>query len=308
MPRRNNLPRYRVSDVSAAVFPAPSPIGPRNRLEVTLFLGAAAHAIVILGVGFGLHDAPPPAPLTKMDVVLVQQRSQEKTPEEADFLAQANRQGGGDQEQAKRPASPPSRPLPAPRQRPNPNPSAARPAESRTPSRQELLTTRAAPRRVESAPEAPKTTPTLDTPPRPQTILEMARANPEWAERLESGARRLRHKYIVAATREDISATYADAWRRKIMRLGNLNYPDEAKRRNLSGELLLDVALSSDGALYGIKVLKSSGHQVLDDGALRIVRLAAPFAPFPRELREQTEILHIVRTWKFDSDYRLTSR
>jgi protein TonB len=91
-----------------------------------------------------------------------------------------------------------------------------------------------------------------------------------------------------------------DAWRAKVEAIGNLNYPEEAKRRHLTGNLLLDVALNPDGTVNGISLRRSSGHKTLDDAAIRIVELAAPFAPFPPEVRADIDVLHITRTWKFN--------
>ena len=95
------------------------------------------------------------------------------------------------------------------------------------------------------------------------------------------------------------------AWVAKVERVGNLNYPDSARRKGVSGTLLLDVALNSDGSIRKIKLLRSSGREVLDDAAMRIVKLAAPFAPFPEDIRKDTDILHITRTWEFLKTYRL---
>jgi protein TonB len=78
-----------------------------------------------------------------------------------------------------------------------------------------------------------------------------------------------------------------------------LNYPEEAKRRELTGDLIMDVALKPDGSIDSVTIKRSSGHAVLDDAAKRIVRLASPFAPFPDDIRAETDILHITRTWQF---------
>ncbi|MEW8292588.1 MAG: energy transducer TonB, partial [Candidatus Thiodiazotropha endolucinida] len=103
-------------------------------------------------------------------------------------------------------------------------------------------------------------------------------------------------------------AAYLDAWRRKVERIGNLNYPDQAKRSRLYGNLVLHVAVKADGSVEQIKVLHSSGHKILDDAAVRIVRLAAPFSPFPNEIRKETDILDITRTWQFLRSGRLNSQ
>ena len=96
-------------------------------------------------------------------------------------------------------------------------------------------------------------------------------------------------------------------WRRKVERVGNLNYPDRAARLGLSGNLLLEVALNPDGTVADIALRRSSGEPILDDAAVRIVKLAAPFAPFPPGIAEDVDILHIERTWFFHSDRGLTS-
>ena len=90
-----------------------------------------------------------------------------------------------------------------------------------------------------------------------------------------------------------------DTWRRKVERVGNLNYPEEAKKLNLSGSLQLDVALNKDGSINEITLRRSSGEKVLDDAAIRIVELAAPYSPFPKNIENQVDILHILRTWQF---------
>jgi protein TonB len=97
-----------------------------------------------------------------------------------------------------------------------------------------------------------------------------------------------------------------EAWRAKVERIGNLNYPGEAKRRRLSGRLRLDVAINADGTVNAITLRESSGHKLLDDAAQRIVELAGPFAPFSDDIRAEADILHITRTWKFN-DNSMTS-
>ncbi len=99
-----------------------------------------------------------------------------------------------------------------------------------------------------------------------------------------------------------------EAWRQKVERIGNLNYPDEARRRKLSGNLLLDVALNPDGSINEITLRRSSGERALDDAAVRIVKLAAPYAKFPDDIRKDVDILHIERTWQFLSGNRFVSR
>lgn len=90
-----------------------------------------------------------------------------------------------------------------------------------------------------------------------------------------------------------------DAWRRQIEDIGNANYPDKARRKKISGSLILNVALNSNGTVYNVEIKQPSKYKILDEAALRIVRLAAPFDPFPENIRKATDILHITRTWEF---------
>ena len=113
---------------------------------------------------------------------------------------------------------------------------------------------------------------------------------------------------ITANTREYEYAAYEEGWRMKVERVGNLNYPDEARRNKLSGNLLLAVTINVDGSLREVKVRRSSGHKLLDDAAVRIVKMAAPYAPFPDTFRNKQDVLTIVRTWQFSSNSQLSSR
>lgn len=165
--------------------------------------------------------------------------------------------------------------------------------------------------------EQPDTTapaPAVDSIPLPTAAqlltrsFALASVNAELQQRLDSRAHRPRQKYISANTREYRYATYMEAWRAKVERIGNINYPDEARERQLSGALLLDVALNPDGSVVEITVRRSSGHKVLDDAAVRIVELAAPYAPFPDDVRREVDVLHITRTWKFLDTDQFSSR
>src|SRR5262249_5130070 len=109
---------------------------------------------------------------------------------------------------------------------------------------------------------------------------------------------RVRRLMSVSA-RSSVDAYYLETWRSKVESVGNLNYPDEARRDHLYGNLVLLVAITADGQLKDVRVLDSSGQPVLDDAAVRIVKLSAPFAPFPPELRADYDVLEIIRTWQF---------
>lgn len=312
-----------------------------DRLGMTLFVAIVAHAIVILGVVFVPHE---PAELlrTTLDIVLVQQRS-DTTPDEADFLAQANQEGGGEHHEKARPATPLQAPLTslepnvvasAPLLQSNQPLPLSKPKLAQTPTEQEALRSvisvaEAATTQVENPSNAmptPKKKPSVDPnleDPSPTQVqptqnvkaselisrsLAMASLNAEIDQRLEAYAQRPRRKWISAKTREYRYASYMEAWRIKVERIGKLNYPDDARRKRMAGNLLLEVALNSNGSLNDVILRRSSGHRLLDDAAIRIVKLSAPFAPFPRDILEETDILHIERTWRFLNGDQFSSR
>ena len=165
--------------------------------------------------------------------------------------------------------------------------------------------------RADDAAPAPATVteapaPGIDTP--EGRRLATAALGAEIERKLRTYAERPRRKWISARTREHRFAAYMHAWRTRVERIGNLHYPDEAARRGLSGNLLLDVALHSDGTIESVTVRRSSGERILDDAAVRIVQLAAPFPAFPKDVAEEVDVLHITRTWIFHSDNRFGSR
>ena len=134
--------------------------------------------------------------------------------------------------------------------------------------------------------------------------FKIASLSAEIRRKLEKKANRPRRKFISASTREYKYAAYMEAWRAKVERVGNLNYPEAARKQKLTGSLILDVALNADGSVNQITIRRSSGSKILDDAAIRIVELSSPFAQFPPHIREETDILHITRTWQFLNNNR----
>jgi len=282
-----------------------------DRLGLMLFLAAGLHALIILGVSFDVEELfDPDHQRAPLEITLVHSQSDE-APDEADYLAQANQKGGGNVKEKVRPSSP------FPNARPTEDRGDApqtRQAQAPTPEperRKPVLSTESdAPVKVQQEPsEAPTPEhPLPDASELVQRSMEIARLSAQIKQRQQAYAQMPRHHFITANTREHVTAAYEEAWRQKVERVGNLNYPDEAKRRNLSGVLLLDVAINADGTLHGTRVLRSSGEKLLDDGAIRIVRLAAPYSPFPEEMREKgMDVLHIIRAWQFQSDNSLST-
>ena len=298
--------------MSAARIPVaepPAPLPPaRDRLALTLTLAAALHAIVILGVGFSPFEREHPPVIPTLDVTLVQ-RPAERPPEEADYLAAADQAGAGNVRERIRPEAPPHQ---VPLETPGPDARRAsmpRPAVPAAPERlaRETPEARQAPPRPQPEPAASRRRP-LSAAELYSRSLALASLAAEPGEAARAHGRNPRERTVHARTRQHKYAAYMHAWVEKVERIGNLNYPDEARRRRLSGSLTLDVALNPDGTVRSIRILRSSGHRVLDEAAVRIVRLAAPFAPFPPEIRAETDVLHIVRTWEFLSSNRLSGR
>lgn len=101
---------------------------------------------------------------------------------------------------------------------------------------------------------------------------------------------------------------YEEAWQAKVEHIGNLNYPEAARDQGLSGSLHVAVAIRPDGSLYSVQILKSSGNPIIDEGAIKIVRLSAPFAPLPQDLLSDIDILVITRSWRFDDQAHFSSK
>src|SRR5699024_4491626 len=144
---------------------------------------------------------------------------------------------------------------------------------------------------------------------REQLSAEIASLEAELAFERQQYAKRPRvSRQNTMATKRDISAWYRDAWRKKVERIGNLNYPEEARRQGLYGSLRVLVIIRSNGSIERMNILESSGQPILDKAALNIVRLAAPFAPFTGELAANYDQVEIIRTWRFERGDRLSSQ
>jgi protein TonB len=167
------------------------------------------------------------------------------------------------------------------------------------------------PQKVQAKPQKPKAEQVAQPAPQfdsSQLSAEISSLEADLAKERQAYAKRPRiHRLTAASTMRDKGAWYKEEWRKKIERIGNLNYPDEARRQRIYGSLRLLVSINRDGSLYEVQVLESSGQPLLDQAAQRIVRLAAPFAPFSGDLAD-IDRLEIIRTWRFERGDRLSSR
>ncbi len=129
--------------------------------------------------------------------------------------------------------------------------------------------------------------------------LEIARLEAEIDKATDAYQKLPKRKFIGARTQEYRYARYIEDWRIKVERIGNLNYPEAARNKNIHGSLQLTVSIRADGSLESVEVSRSSGQRILDAAAQRIVRLSSPFSPLPPDIRKETDILSITRTWTF---------
>jgi len=277
-----------------------------DRLGLTLFLAAAVHGLVILGVGFAF--GPGPDPSRALEVVMLQQ-STDSEPKQADYLANTDSAGGGSSEAPERPRAPVSSPEQAAQAGLAPAPLEAGAPQPTPPQPEPVITSHAGERSMADA-EQPET----ESEPAPkqqdqkvEQDAQVAKLAAEIDNALNEYAQRPRKKFVTAQARQSPAAAYMHDWVRTVERLGNTNYPEAARREGLAGALVLVVAVRPDGSLHEVRVQASSGEPVLDAAAQRIVRLAAPFEAFSEQLRDETDILYITRTWEFTPGNRLNA-
>lgn len=279
-----------------------------ERFGFTVFLSACFHGILILGIGFTYLDELASAPA--MEITLAQYRS-ELEPDNADFLAQENQIGSGTLSEAAAPSTPFESDFNADTiqevQLLPPASTIAEPLEVRNDA---VITSV---RNDTSIDQQLKEQPEEELPITEETSADelssaIASLQAQLDRQRQEYARRPR-KYTIssASTKKSQDALYLDTWRRRIEAVGNVNYPEPARRQEIYGSLRLLVAILPDGDVDDIQILQSSGFSVLDQAAIDIVRMAAPFAPFPEEMLQNVDILEIIRTWRFHEGNALTS-
>lgn len=303
---------------------------------LALLVSALIHIFIIAFVKF-----QPPAiqffkdQMSALDVVLVNSKSN-NAPKKADALAQSNLDGGGNTSENRQLKSA----LPWQKNKP----SDAKATQPANPLEKSLAQVEAeANRKTERLAELDKqaqalmsqikashsmeTNPTQKT----QTIkpetgtqdsakkslntsdlmnssLEMARLEAQINKQQDDYQQRPKRKSIGARTQEYKFASYVESWRQKVERVGNLNYPEAAKNHMIYGQLQLAVYIKSNGELEKVEIRRSSGHQVLDDAAVRIVKMGSPYAAFPEDLRKEVDIIDITRTWIFTQEDSLATK
>lgn len=296
------------------------------KLSFTLIFSTILHGALLLGVGFAIFSPPQNPPLVNLDITLVKQHT-DIAPDEADYLAQADNEGGGEAEQKSSEPSPEENKLDTTDRSRVKQSLAAKAIAVPTPIKKvdkasKLLTQNKAERLVQSKQQTTDKTQAvaeISPPIKPQLtaseIMMQARNDISLMEQQldlssQASSKKPKRKILSSRTRQYAAAAYHEAWVRKVERIGNHNYPQQAKKQGINGSLKLAVDIQPDGSVPpgGIVIVHSSGHKVLDDAAIKIVRLAAPYAPIPDEVLEDHDVITIIRTWKFETDDGLFSR
>ena len=271
-----------------------------DRMLTTCFLAALVHGIIILGVSFSLPDRAPRDEAPSLEIVLTSEQGPRlKDNPRARYLGQRSQHGSGNTSSKERAAIPRSS-----RVRgatlgltegtgqaafmPGTGSGAARVLASSGPSAHILYLAR--PMQADHPRELPE-------------LLE-DRPDVGIAPTAEDDSLRLRGEshgelWITADTRESDVAVYLDGWRRKVERVGTLNFPSVAQRQELSGTPVVEVAIAANGQLAYAAIRRSSGHAEIDQSALSILKLAAPFDAFPAALARAHSRIRFAYEWQF---------
>lgn len=291
-----------------------NPVTHRDRLVTTLAFALLLHALVILGVTFTTNDGGPDGERA-LEIVLVNAPTDDP-PEQADYLADAAQSGAGNIDERVRPRSPDAT---------WGDPTAS---TNRADGESTLDGQFNEPDPRDDRPDVANLT---------DPLVASTRGHLSFVLTLEAGggaaapssygtqlplpsipadtdahaalaySENPRERFVSVNTEEVLYAAYLHQWRERVERVGNLNYPDEARRQGLRGALELEVALGPNGNVRRLRVRSSSGHRVLDDAAMRIVYMASPFAPFPDDLRREVDLLRFVFVWEFGDGAGTTS-
>ena len=279
-----------------------------ERFVFTVFLSTCVHAMVILGAGFTYFGEPTTAPT--MEITLAQYSS-DVAPDDADFLAQENQTGSGTLDEKAAPSTPFKSDF-------NENViqevstiQQTLAASQISENNLSVLTAALSEDRIDQELEEDdleNNEPDSDIATPENLSIAIASLQAQLDLKRQAYAKKPR-KYTIssASTQKSHDALYLDSWRKRIESVGNLNYPTSARRLQIYGSLRLLVSILPDGTLHDVQILESSKSRVLDQAAIDIVNMAAPFEPFPMELRGDVDILEIIRTWRFHEGSSFTS-
>lgn len=274
-------------------------------MTLAMIFSIALHAFALFGIAFVLPDPRSTTDVMQpLHVVLVNSKSKSR-PVKADALAQANLDGGGNTIEDRQAQT--MLPNVGDDQKITPEQAARQVAHLEEESRRMLTQLRS-----EHQIEQPKlkkqpSVTALSADDLMQRSLEIARLEAQISRNNDYYQKLPRRKFIGARTQEYRYAQYIEDWRVKVERIGNLNYPDQARREQVYGKLQLSVAIRANGSVESVEVSRSSGHRILDAAAVSIVKLASPFSPLPPNISKDIDILTITRTWSFTPSDKMES-
>ncbi|EKF72937.1 TonB [Alcanivorax hongdengensis A-11-3] len=286
-----------------------APVGANDRLTFTVFLALAFHGILIFGLNFA-PQKPAKAPHT-LEVTLAQYQS-DKAPDQADFIAQSNQQGSGDQSDKQEVTTDEQADFADNTlDKVQLKEKTTRERRDRI-SQQLVITTAGHSDRKVKADEKDKTDPKPFKVAKQENLADLSREiaslQARLADQKQAYAKRPRIRRLTSVSaKAHYEALYIDSFRRKVESMGTRNFPARALSSDTYGSVRMMVALNREGGIKEIKLLKSSGHKFLDQAAIQSVRLAAPFEAFTPEMRKHMDVLEIIRTWKFDSNRRVST-
>ena len=277
-----------------------------DRISFTLLLALAFHALLILGLGFELirsHSSPP----STIEVILTKTQNID-APQSANVIAEHNQVQSGSVDFDARPTSPSVT-------------KKALQGNDQTSSREMTQsTTRVAENEMmvhQNSPDGEKFSRRVTSDENSKVNQKELRKNQQNVAQLVSELSREKQLYAnrprinhidTLSAKSAVEAKYIKDWVQKVEIIGNINYPSQARQKQLSGTLILSVLVNHDGSVISSSVQQKSGEKLLDDAAIKVVRLSAPFKQFPTEMREQYDQLMITRTWVYHSDNRLRTR
>jgi protein TonB len=279
--------------------------GPSSRLNLAILLSVIFHAAVLFGISFKPFIEEVRIAKAPLEVVLVNSKST-STPHRPNALAQANLDGGGNTDRDRSAKIPVQHSSPA-------KDAIAEAARDILVEKtafleqeaQKLMTAVSSDTDVSQADMPLQGSESdqgaFDASDLVQRSFEIARLEAQTAHNFDAYQKRPKRKFIGARTQEYRFARYVEDWRIKIERIGNLNYPEAARRERVYGDLQLTVGIKADGSLESVEINRPSGKKILDEAAIRIVKLAGQngFSPLPPEISQDTDVLHITRTWAF---------
>lgn len=294
-----------IANMNSDITFSKPPVPENDTLLIAIFIALIVHSIVIIGINF---TEPKPLKTNKTISVTIANMPSQEPPKKAKHLAQENQKAAGrETTQSKTPAQTlPSQGTTGKTIKPVSSPARA---ENKPKPLKKAITQKQSETKINTA-----TTPPLEATPRPKPKLNpnmLARQVAQLGAQVryqKPSSELSRIKFINSvSTHKYLAAQYMEDWRRKVEKTGNMNYPEIARQKHFTGKLTMDVGIRHDGSIYSIRVSKSSGYQLLDDAAKRIVRMSAPFAPLPKALQKELDVLVITRVWEFSDESGLSA-